>query len=173
MKLILVAGAIAALARQEAETTYTDEERGFSVPVPKGWSITRSSDRAKYLLLRAPPEQRTGAMLILAVYDPMKAVTDGLITLDTFVEEVKKNYPKRFTDFEFVKAEKGKDGDALTLFLQYRYTNGGQRIGQLQYLVWTKTQHWSLSWGCLDEAFEKNREQFEKCSKAFKALQKK
>jgi hypothetical protein len=172
MKLIVVLGALVACLAQDSEASYTDEEKGFSIPIPKGWSVTRSADRTKYLVLRAPPEQRTGAMLILAIYDPMKAVNDGSISLDTFVDEVKKNYPKRYTDFEFVKAEKGKDGDNLTLFLQYRYFTG-QKIGQLQYLVWTKTQHWSLSWGCLDEAFEKNRELFEKASKAFKPLPKK
>ena len=171
--LVLLAARSVEGSRQDAESTYTDEERGFSIPIPKGWSATRSADRSKYLVLRAPAETRTGATLILAIQDPMKAVTDGTITLDTFIEEVKKQLPKRYTDFEFVKAEKGKDGDNLTLTLHYRYASSGQRIGQLQYLVWTRTQHWSLSWGCLDESFEKHRELFEKGSKAFKPSLKK
>ena len=50
---------------------------------------------------------------------------------------------------EFVKAEKGKDGDALTLDLYYTYMSAGQKIGQLQRLVWTKTAHYSVVFGCL------------------------
>lgn len=157
-----------ALLLQEADGTYTDDERGFSVPLPRGWSVTRSKDSSKYLVMRAPAEPRTGATLILAVQDPMKAVFDGQVTLDQFLEEVKKQYPSKFKDYEFLKAEKGKDGENLTLALTYRYTSGSQKIGQLQYLVWSRSQHWSLSWGCLDEAFEKQRESFEKWSKAFK-----
>ena len=169
MKLLIVLGTVLVLSRQDLDSVYSDEEKGFSIPVPKGWSITRSVDSSKTLVLRAPAEPRTGATLILAAQGPMKAVTDGTVTLDGFLEEVKKQYPKKFTDFEFVKADKGKDGDGnLTLALQYRYTSGGNKIGQLQHLVWTRTQHWSLSWGCLDEAFEKQRDLFEKVSKAFK-----
>ena len=153
---------------QDADSPYSDEERGFSIVVPRGWSIIRSADKNRSLVLRAPAEPRTGATLILAIQDPMKAVTDGSVTLDAFLEEVKKQYPKKFTDFEFVKSEKGKDGENPTLTLYYRYTSGGNRIGQLQYLVWTKANHWSLSWGCLDDAFDKQRDLFEKHSKTFK-----
>lgn len=173
MRVIALWFVVSALARQDAESTYTDEERGFSVPIPKGWSAVRSADRSKYLVLRSPPELRTGATLILTIQDPMKAVNDGLVTLDQFIDEVKKQLPKRYSDFEFVKADKGKDGENLTLSLYYRYSSSGQKIQQLQYLIWTKTQHWSLSWGCLDEAFEKNRDLFERCSKAFKPSLKK
>lgn len=158
---------------QEADTIYTDDEKGFSVPIPRGWSVTRSKDSMKYLVMRTPAEARTGATLILAVQDPMKAVFDGQVTLDQFLEEVKKQYPAKFKDYEFVKAEKGKDGENLTLALSYRYTSGTQKIGQYQYLVWSRTQHWSLSWGCLGDAFEKERESFEKWSKAFKPAAKK
>ena len=173
MKMLLAAVAILVPLLQDGDVLYTDEERGFSIPIPKGWTATRSVDRSKTLVLRAPAEPRTGATLILAIQDPMKAVFDGTITLDTFTEEVKKQYPKRMTDFEWVKAEKGKDGENPTLTLYYRYTSSGQKIGQLQHLVWSRTQHWSLSWGCLDEAFEKQRELFEKHSKAFKPAAKK
>jgi len=158
---------LAVLLRQ-ADATYVDEEHGFSVPIPKGWSVTRSKDLSKALVLRAPAEARTGATMILAIQDPMKAVFEGQVTLDQFLDEVKKQYPKRFTEFEFVKADKGKDGENPTLALYYRYVSSGQKIGQLQYLVWTRSRHWSLSWGCLDDSFEKNRESFEQGSKAFK-----
>jgi len=168
VKLLLALGALLLVRFQDGDVVYTDEERGFSIPIPKGWTATRSTDRNKYLVLRAPAEPRTGSTLILAIQDPMKGVFDGTITLDTFTEEVKKQYPKKFTDFEWVKAEKGKEGENLTLSLYYRYTSSGQKIGQLQHLVWSRAQHWSLSWGCLDEAFEKQRELFEKHSKAFK-----
>ena len=154
MKLLALLPALLVLARQEGEALYTDEEKGFSIPVPAGWAVTHSADRSRYLVLRAPASPRTGSTLILAVQDPMKAVTDGTVTLDGFLEEVKKQYPRKFTDYEFVKAEKGKDGDGnLTLAISYRYTSGGNKIGQYQHLVWTRTAHWSLSWGCLDEAF--------------------
>jgi hypothetical protein len=162
------------LGRQEPEATYTDEEKGFSMPIPAGWSVTRTADRSKYLVLRAPAVPRTGATFILAISDPSKAISDGSITLDTYIEEMKKQYPKKYMDFEFLKSEKGKDSDNNpTLDLTYRYTNGGNRIGQLQHLVWSRTQSWSLSWGCLDDAYEKNRELFEKHSKAFKPAAKK
>jgi len=172
---VLVLFAISVVLRlQEGDVVYTDEERGFSIPIPKGWTATRSTDRNKYLVLRAPAEPRTGSTLILAIQDPMKAVTDGAVTLDAFLEEVKKQYPKKFTDYEFVKAEKGKEGENLTLSLYYRYTSSGkQKVGQLQHLVWSRTQHWSLSWGCLDEVFESQRELFEKHSKAFRPVLKK
>lgn len=168
MKLLLALGTLLLVRFQDGDVLYTDEERGFSIPIPKGWTASRSADRNKYLVLRAPAEPRTGSTLILAIQDPMKGVFDGTITLDTFIEEVKKQYPKKFTDFEWVKAEKGKEGENLTLSLYYRYTSAGQKIGQLQHLVWTRAQHWWLTWGCLDEAFEKQRELFEKHSKAFK-----
>lgn len=168
MKSALILAVFVLYCRQEAESSYTDEERGFSIPVPRGWSITRSADRSKCLTLRSPAEARTGAMLILALQDPMKAVVDGSVSLDAFIEEVKKQYPKKFSEFEWVKAEKGKEGDNLTLTLYYRYTTSGRKLGQLQHLVWTQSSHWSLSWGCLEEAFEKQKETFERCSKAFK-----
>src|SRR5436190_4011862 len=101
MKLLALLSALLVILRQEGESVYTDEEKGFSIPVPKGWSITRSVDRSKCLILRAPAEARSGATLILAIADPMKAVTDGLVSLDAFLEEVKKQYPKKFSDFEF------------------------------------------------------------------------
>ena len=154
---------------QEVEGTYLDEERGFSIVIPKGWSLTRGTDRSKALVLRAPPEARTGSTCIITLQDPMKAVYDGQVTLDQFLDEVKKQYPKKFTEFEFLKAEKGKDGENPTLALTYRYTNSGQRIGQFQMLVWTKTQHWSLSWGCLADQYESQRELFERVAKTFKA----
>jgi hypothetical protein len=160
--------ALAFLVFQEGESTYTDEERGFSIPIPRSWSVARSKDSSKYLVMRAPAEARTGATFILAIHDPMKPVFDGQVTLDQFLEEVKKQYPSKFAGFEFVKAEKGKDGENPTLALTYRYASSGQKIGQLQFLVWTRTQHYSLTWGCLDEAYEKNREGFEKWSKAFR-----
>ena len=153
---------------QDAESVYTDEEKGFSIPIPKGWSVIRSADPGKSLILRAPAETRSGATLILAVQNPMKAIADGSLSLDVFIEEVKKQYPKKFTDFEWIKSVKGKDGENPTLTLYYRYTSGGNRISQLQHLVWTGANHWSLSWGCLDDAFEKHRETFERCSKAFR-----
>jgi hypothetical protein len=162
------AAVLGLLALQEGEGLYTDEERGFSVPIPKGWSLTRSKDVSKYLVMRAPAEARSGATLILAVQDPMKAVFDGQVTLDAFLEEVMKQYPKRFAEYEFVKAEKGKEGENPTLSLYYKYTSSGQRIAQLQHLVWSRAQHWSLSWGCLDSAFEPNRGLFERASKAFR-----
>src|SRR5262245_60813435 len=168
MKGALFLVAIAALCRQEAESVYTDEEKGFSIPVPKGWSVTRSAERSKTLVLRAPAEPRTGATLILAIQDPMKAIVDGSLSLDAFIEEVKKQYPKKFSEFEWVKSEKGKQGDHLTLTRYYKYTSSGNRIAQLQHLVWTRANHWSLSWGCLDDAFEKQKETFERCSKAFR-----
>lgn len=135
--------------------------------------MTRTKDVNRHLVLQAPAEARSGATLVLAVREPMKAVFDGLVTLDAFLEEAKKQYPKKFADFEFVKAEKGKDGESLTLTLVYRYTSAGQKIGQLQHLVWTRTQHWSLSWGCLDSAFEQNRELFERGSRSFRTVPKK
>jgi hypothetical protein len=162
-------GVVALLwALQETEGTYTDEERGFSITIPKGWSVTRGTDRSKALILRAPPEARTGSTCIITLQDSMKAVFDGQVTLDQFLEEVKKQYPKKFADFEFGKAEKGKDGENPTLALTYRYTNSGQKIGQLQMLVWTRTQHWSLSFGCLADQYESQREFFERTSKSFK-----
>jgi len=159
---------VALLALQEAEGTYTDEERGFSIAIPAGWSVTRGTDKARALVLRAPLVPRTGSTCIIAVQDPMKAVFDGQVTLDQFLEEVKKQYPKKFSDYEFVKADKGKDGENPTLALTYRYTSGGNKIGQLQVLVWTKTQHYSLSWGCLADQFDSQRELFEKGAKTFK-----
>ena len=168
MKALMVLAALGVLCRQDVDSIYTDEERGFSIPVPQGWSITRTADRSKSLILRAPADARTGATLILAIQDPMKAVFDGTITLDTFLEEVKKQYPKKFTEFEWVKSEKGKDGENPTLTLYYKYTTSGNRISQMQHLVWTRGNHWSLSWGCLDDAFEKQKETFERCSKAFR-----
>jgi hypothetical protein len=164
----MLLAALGALGRQDVDSIYTDEERGFSIPVPQGWSMTRTADRGKSLILRAPADARTGATLILAIQDPMKAVFDGTITLDTFLEEVKKQYPKKFTEFEWVKSEKGKDGENPTLTLYYKYTTSGSRISQMQHLVWTRGNHWSLSWGCLDDAFEKQKETFGRCSKAFK-----
>jgi hypothetical protein len=146
---------------------YVDEEKGFSAPIPPGWSVTRGKDANRYLVMHAP-SGHGGATFVLAVQPPMKAVSDGQVTLDAFVEEVKKGYPKKFTDFEFGKAEKGKDGDALTLNLTYTYASGGNRIGQLQRLIWTKTQHWSLTFGCLADAFEAQRPAFEKHAAAFK-----
>ena len=160
-------------AAQEVGPAYTDEERGFSVAIPKGWSATRSKDLNRYLVLRAPEEARSGATLVLAAREPMKAVFDGQVTLDGFLEEVKKQYPKKFADFEFVKAEKGKEGENPTLSLYYRYTSAGQKIGQLQHLVWSRNGHWSLSWGCLDTAFEANRELFERGSRSVLVLAKK
>ncbi|HXX93904.1 MAG TPA: hypothetical protein VEN81_09735 [Planctomycetota bacterium] len=160
--------------RQEADATYTDEEKGFSMTIPAGWSMTRSSEKSRYLLLRAPAGTRSGAMLILAISEPSKGISDGSITLDTYIEEMKKQYPKKFMEFEFVKAEKGKDPDQNPMVdLTYRYTNGGNRIGQLQHVLWTRTQSWSLSWGCLDDGFEKNRELFDRISRTFKPLPKK
>lgn len=146
---------------------YVDEEKGFSAPIPPGWSVTRGKDAARYLTMHAP-QGNAGATFVLAVQPPMKSVTDGQVTLDAFLEEVKKAYPKKFTDFEFGRAEKGKDGDALTLNLYYTYSSGGNRIGQLQRLIWTKTQHWSLTFGCLADAFEAKRPEFEKHATAFK-----
>jgi hypothetical protein len=160
--------ALVASFRQDAESVYTDEEKGFSIPIPKGWSLNRSADPSKCLVLRAPAETRSGATLILAVQDPMKAIADGTLSLDVFVEEVKKQYPKKFTEFEWINAVKGKEGDTVTLTLYYRYKSGASRIGQLQHLVWTRGNHYSLSWGCLDDAFEKQKETFERCSKAFR-----
>ncbi len=168
MTIALLLIAVVASLPQDAESIYTDDEKGFSIPIPKGWSVTRSADPSRSLILRAPAEARNGATLILAVQDPMKAISDGTLSLDVFLEEVKKQYPKKFTDFEWVNAVKGKDGDNYTLTLYYRYKSGASRIGQLQHLVWTKGNHWSLSWGCLDEAFEKQKETFERCSKAFR-----
>ena len=169
---------IAALAfwllAQEAEGVYTDEERGFSMPIPKGWSVTRSADRAKALTMRPPAEAHPQSTCVVAVQDAMKAVTDGQVTLDRFLEEVKKEYPKKFVDFEFVKAEKGKDGENLTLSLVYKYTSGGQqKIQQFQHLVWTKTAHVSVVFGCRVDAFDGQLDFFEKHAKAFKALPKK
>jgi hypothetical protein len=146
---------------------YVDEEKGFSAPIPPGWSVTRGKELSRYLVMREP-SGAAGATFVLAIQPPMKAVSDGQVTLDAFVEDVKKGYAKRFTDFEFGKAEKGKDGDALTLNLTYGYTSGGNKIGQLQRLIWTKTQHWSLTYGCLAEAFEARRPEFEKHALAFK-----
>jgi hypothetical protein len=168
MKSSLLLAVFVVWCRQEAESIYTDEEKGFSIPIPKGWSVTRSADRSKILSLRAPADARTGATLILAIQDPMKAIVDGSLSLDAYIDEVKKQYPKKFAEFEWVKADKGKEGENLTVTLYYRYTNSGNRIGQLQHLVWTRGNHWSLSWGCLEDAFEKQRETFERCSKAFR-----
>jgi hypothetical protein len=168
MNAALLLAAFAALCRQEPESLYTDEEKGFSLPIPRGWSVTRSADRGKLLTLRAPAETRSGATLILAVQDPMKAIVDGSLSLDAYIEEVKKQYPKKFADFEWVKTEKGKEGENPTVTLTYRYTSSGARICQLQHLVWTRGNHWSLSWGCVDEAFEKQKDAFERCSKAFR-----
>lgn len=161
------------LLMQDVEGVYTDEAYGISAPIPKGWSVTRSADRNKAVTMRAPAEARTGATFILAVAEPMPDVTSGRVTLDKFLEEVQKQYPLKFKEYEFVKAEKGKDGENLTLDLTYRYTSSGNKIGQLQRLVWTKTQHYSLTWGCLADAFEANRESFEKWSRAFKPATKK
>jgi hypothetical protein len=168
MNAALLLIAVVASVQQDAESLYTDEEKGFSIPIPKGWSATRSAEPGKSLILRAPAETRSGATLILAVQDPMKAIADGSLSLDVFIEEVKKQYPKKFTDFEWIKSVKGKEGDNFTLTLYYRYSSGVSRICQLQHLVWTRANHWSLSWGCLDDAFEKHKETFERCSKAFR-----
>ena len=149
------------------DAVYADDEKGFSAVIPPGWSVTRGKDALRYLVMTAP-SGKSGAQCVLAVQPPMKAVTDGQVSLDAFLEEVKKGYPKKFTDFEFGKAEKGKDGDALVLSLYYTYTSGGNRIGQLQRLVWTKTQHWSLSFGCLADGFEGLRPDFEKYAQGFK-----
>jgi hypothetical protein len=150
------------------EAVYVDDEKGFSAALPPGWSATRGKEAARTLVLTAPSGQ-AGATCVIAVQPPMKAVTDGQVTLDAFLEEVKKGYPKKFAEFQFVKAEKGKDGDALILDLYYTYTSGGQKIGQLQRLVWTRTQHFSVVFGCLADAFEKQRPDFEKYARAFKA----
>lgn len=156
---------LAALLQDGA--VYVDEEKGYTAAIPAGWSLTRGKDPNRQLVMHAPAGQ-AGATFVLAVQPPMKAVSEGQVTLDAFLEEVKKAYPKKFTDFEFVKAEKGKDGEHLTLSLTYRYTSAGNRIGQLQKLIWTKTQHWSLSFGCLAEAFEQHAPAFEKHAAAFK-----
>ena len=146
---------------------YIDEEKGYAAAIPAGWSVTRGKDPNRQLVMQAPAGQ-AGATFVLAVQPPMKAVSDGQVTLDVFLEEVKKAYPKKFTDFEFVKAEKGKEGENLTLSLTYKYTSAGNKIGQLQKLIWTKTQHWSLSFGCLADAFEQHAPAFEKHAVAFK-----
>lgn len=147
---------------------YVDEEKGFTAPIPPGWSVTRGKEASRYLVMREPSGS-AGATFVLAIQPPMKAVSEGQVTLDAFVEEVKKGYAKRFTDFEFGRAEKGKDGDALTLDLYYSYTSAGHKIGQLQRLIWTKTQHWSLTFGCLSDAFEARRPEFEKHARGFRA----
>ncbi len=169
MRLVL----LTVLLLQEGEGVYADEAYGVSMPIPKGWSVTRSADRNKAITMRAPAEPRTGATFILAVAEPMPDVTSGRVTLDRFLEEVQKQYPLKFKDYEFVKAEKGKSGEHLTLTLAYRYTSGANKIGQLQHLVWTKTNHYSLTWGCLVEAFDANRDSFAAWSRDFKPLPKK
>jgi hypothetical protein len=162
-----------AILAQDTEGTYTDEAYGISAAIPKGWSVTRSADKNKAVTMRAPAEARTGATFVLAIAEPMPDVTSGRVTLDKFLEEVQKQYPTRFKEYEFARAEKGKDGENLTLDLHYRYNSSGRRIGQLQRLVWTKTQHYSLTFGCLADAFEANRESFEKWAKVFKPAAKK
>jgi hypothetical protein len=157
-----------ALLVQDGEGVYIDEAYGITATIPKGWSVTRSADRNKALTMRAPAEARTGATFVLAIAEPMPDVMSGRVTLDKFLEEVQKQYPTKFKEYEFAGAEKGKDGEHLTLDLYYRYNSSGQRIGQLQRLVWTKTQHYSLTFGCLADAFEANRESFEKWAKTFK-----
>jgi hypothetical protein len=164
MRLLL----LLTLLAQDAEGVYTDEAYGITAAIPKGWTVTRSADKNKALTMRAPAEARTGATFILVIAEPMPDVTSGRVTLDKFLEEVQKQYPAKFKEYEFGKAEKGKDGENLTLDLYYRYNSSGQKIGQLQRLVWTKTQHYSLTFGCLADAFEANRESFERWAKAFK-----
>ena len=159
-----------ALAVQEA--TFSDEEKGFTAAIPPGWSVTRGKEATRHLVLTAPAGQ-AGSTCVIAVQPPMKAVTDGQVSLDAFLDEVKKAYPKKFAGFEFAKAEKGKDGDALILDLYYTYMSAGQKIGQLQRLVWTKTQHYSIVFGCLADAFESKKADFETYAKAFKAGPKK
>jgi hypothetical protein len=161
------------LLLQEADGVYTDEILGISTPLPRGWSVTRSPDKSKAVVMRAPAEAKSGATFILVVAEAMPDVASGRVTLDAFLEAVQKQYPSKFKDYEFVKAEKGKDGENLTLDLYYRYTSSGQKIGQLQRLVWTRTNHYSLTWGCLADAFEANRASFEKWAKAFKVVPRK
>lgn len=169
----LLAAALIAFGLQDLDAAYVDEERDFSIPIPKGWSVVRASDKSACLSMRAPAQDRTGAQFMLHILDPQKDVFDGTIKLDAVIDEQKKKFPKRFQDFKWGKAEKGKDGDTLTLAVTYRYTNGGQKIGQLQYLLWTRKHHYSLTWGCAADGFEQNRETFEKASKAFKPSVKK
>ena len=123
--------------------------------------------------MKAPVRDRSGGTLILQVSPAQKAVVNGTVTLDRYLEEVKKQYPSRFEDFEWVKTEKGKQGENLTLALTYKYSTSGQTVEQLQFLVWTEDHHYSLSWGCLASRFQQNRKLFEKVSGAFKPDEKK
>ena len=152
---------------QEPGQTYTDKERGFTVPIPKGWTLQKPTPEDPRLILKAPAEDRSGATLILVTRESMKAVYDRQVSLDRFLEAVKEQYPTRFKDFEFKKAKKGKKGRILTLGLTYIYTSSDQKIGQYQFLVWTRNHHYSLTWGCLASKFDENRELFEKTSAAF------
>ena len=152
---------------QSSQKTYTDEKHGFSIPVPKGWTVTAPSETDPRLIMRAPARDRSGGTLIVEVLDPQSAVNDGSVTLDRFLEEVKKQYPTRFQEFEWIGSEKGKKGKNPTLALYYRYGSSGQTVGQLQYLVWTKRHHYSLTWGCLASKFKQSRKLFEKSCEGF------
>jgi hypothetical protein len=170
MKLLLAFAFLSAWAAQEKDSLFTDDEKGYSILIPQGWSVTRLKETK---CLKMTANDKTGANFVLNLDDADADYVAGKLTGDSFIGQLKEAYPKQFEGFELVSADSSKAGDDLTVTLDAKLTSSGIPMRMLQKFVFTKTHVCILAWCVAATGWEAHKETFQKGAKSFKLFPKK
>jgi len=166
MKLVAIVIAFAAVQEKEREKAalYTDEARGFSIPIPKGWSVT-TSEGQNCLSMAAPDDSK--ANVTVSRMAPIADLVSGKMTWDDLVKTLKAGLVKTFEDYEVTRKEEGACGAAKAMLLCAKFTASGAKTRNLQYLVADAAAFYVVTWTTPEKHWETQKDGFEICSRAF------
>ncbi len=148
---------LAALALQGGDP-HVDAARGFSIPVPQGWSIDSAGDDIAALRM-----SKGDARFALRLGTPMRAVNGASPILDDLAEQLRVRNGRKFKEYEHTRVE----ATARTLLLEASYLVDEQPVRCFQYIVSDPSRLCVLTWTAPAESYEALRATFESASRAF------
>jgi hypothetical protein len=155
--------ALAVAVAMQAESRFVDEVRGYTVPIPAGWSVLIVREQG--VSVRLKPNDGSDAALSLRIRPPMKDLADGSVKPEEFGEKMKQEYLKKYPDYSMNRCEGGKHGDVPCLLIAGSYTKDGKKVVSMQFMVADPANLWVLTATVTADKYDAHKDAFEKIAR--------
>jgi hypothetical protein len=147
------------------KSIWRDEKRGFSIPVPEGWTARAGKDSA--VALEMTKDDGSGANFGLAVAGPEESLLVGNPDWSPFLKGVARSLASDYQDVVSLRRAQAFSSGHPAMLVVWSATAAGRKLALFQYFVATPGAFYTLSWAAPADLYRKLEPVFEKASRAF------
>jgi hypothetical protein len=141
------------------QDVHVDETRGFSMPIPKGWSVSAAGDDVATLRMSCGE-----ATFVLRLQVPLRALNGGAPSVADLASQLRAINAKKWKDYEQTERE----ATPARAVIEASWTDGEKKMRGLQWLISEPSRLCVLTWVSPAESFASQLASMDAASGGFK-----